>query len=98
APKSGPTGNTSASTPKTEHCSKSSTTRRKTNEPATLLSQRQPRLRNRLDTRTQHWLGVLRHSCHHINDLPLLDTTPSHHDHRSNHVGISTLTTQTRHT
>src|SRR5690625_3136754 len=61
------------------------------------LPKRQPRLRHTPDTRTQHRLDIPRHSRHHINDLPLLGTTPSHHDHRRNHVGISTPTTQTRH-
>src|SRR5690625_7335875 len=69
---------------------------RRPNGTPRILPQRQPRLRNTLDTRTQHRLDIPRHSRHHINDLPLLGITPSHHDHRRNHVGISTPTTQTR--
>src|SRR5690625_3284691 len=69
---------------------------RRPNGTPRILPKRQPRLRNTLDTRTQHRLDIPRHSRHHINDLPLLGTTPSHHDHRRNHVGISTPTTQTR--
>src|SRR5699024_6396974 len=77
----GTTTNTWANTTGNELKSSNTYTRKTRDECPKILPQRQPRLRNRLDNRLQHGLGVLRHSHHRNAHPPLLARIRLHPRH-----------------